>query len=518
MARGTIEGSQIINYRGDANLALGGGAGLNVWGETDSSGISATAREVALNAFNRNMLLYQKRINDREQVRKLVDNDEITLDNILEQNRPYVEEKIKAARQYFYDNVETLMDDDKKYREYKALLADAKNAAKQANTNYLLYDGEQDELKKVTNPYDANKRKGFLNSQLEKIKGNPNAYIDPYVPISNWSPDNVAFAPVYGGATEKRVGDNIVSEQRMDTQRTLAAYGNKYMQREVTHQFVQYVDDVMQEPKRIEAVNRKLAEINQQLGLTGANVLKPISAMDRPYEVAAKIAMADNPPILSRQAYAKEQVQDDIERARLAEQGRHNRATEADARAGRAEARRWHDFRMQPTDKQDGTEKAITGVWGYIQNKITSRPEKGKMVNGGRLVINASDLPQGYKEIGGVITNENGKEVNSVLQPHTTSTGEKIFDTEFYNTKTRSKIDPMDMVGFYEKEKREAGFTGSYDAYVRALLENGFMDMELVGDGGTRATFGSALQSARLTSNRAGTKGETPVFSETDNE
>lgn len=327
--RGQIEGSQIINYTGNAGLALGGGAGLDVYGETSSKGISETVRDVALHAFARNQQLWRQRIEDRDKVRQMIDDDKVVVGDILEQQRPYVEEKQAKADDFFYKNVEGILDNPAKYREYKTLLQEAKDAAKQANTNFVLYSAEQKELGKTTNPYDANRRKQFLSTQLEKIKSNPNSYIDPFVPISNFDPKNVDLGVTYGNETLRREGNYNFKESKVDVGATMGAYQKQAIRPEVRHEFDQYASLVVADPRRVASINQKLQAANARLGLTGANAVKPITQYDLPYEIAAKVAIADNLPVKSAQAYADKERQDEIQLRGQNITDRHNRAQEA---------------------------------------------------------------------------------------------------------------------------------------------------------------------------------------------
>lgn len=419
-------GREILSYGGDANLALGRGAGLSVFGVPDLTPITQTARDVALYSFAANQIKHRQRIADRDAAFKMLDDDALVLDNILEQDRPIVEAQTKKIEEIWDKYSGDIMSDPKKFREFKGQIAAAKTHINQAHKRYLGVQGDlAARSKEARNPVDQQNFDKNIATQVGK--GFWDTYT-PYVPVTHFDLKVVAAPPVYGAAENLAEGEYDVTRQKVDPESTFNLYQRNWADPEQTHTFNEYVGRFLTGPnaaKDVARINDSLAKVNAQLGLQPGDKnyvaplgVKPdpqsngvafIADQDRVDQIAAKIALADNDAILSKKEFAAQRARVNVDREQLKENAR-----QANMQNALGWARLHNDKeelglrREQWKATQKGGETVRNGAWEFanrIYKELTSLADEYGVIS----PDNMRKLTVEQKRYLGIEQSEDGK-------------------------------------------------------------------------------------------------------------
>lgn len=303
--------TDILSYKGDPGLA--GGRGVVT---PDFSELTQSARDFALSSFRSNQQLYQQRIQDRDKLFGMIEDESLIPNNILEQDRPEIDKKSDLISKIYFKYGGDITKDPAKYREFTKALSDAKAAIKQAQKKYVGVQADTEALKQVTGVEERRKREQHIASQIAKPY---TELYQPYVPIIDFKVENVQPAPLY---STKVVGLNDV--KTIDPNATFGEYRRKWSDDNVRQEFENFVDKINFDPnpkERLDKWNEKLKEMKA----AGVNV-EPIQAQvingkvmftDPSWQVAAKIRMAEEPNWTST-SLNKELSDRQIDQSRLA--------------------------------------------------------------------------------------------------------------------------------------------------------------------------------------------------------
>jgi hypothetical protein len=88
--------AQMAAYQGNAASALGSSAGgasgaTTIYGDTDAARVNDFADRVYLYTFQKNKAIYDKKIQDRDKLRSLMETDEINPGVLLDKDRAFIE-------------------------------------------------------------------------------------------------------------------------------------------------------------------------------------------------------------------------------------------------------------------------------------------------------------------------------------------------------------------------------------------------------------------------------------------
>jgi hypothetical protein len=352
MARGAT-GNEILGYKGDAAAALAGNEG-RVVGPTDTSLITQTARDLAIQSAAVNLNVWKQKLGERDQVYKMIDDDALILDNIPEEHRQRLEAEKQKIKDIFFKYNGDIMSDPKRYREFQTQIANTKGDINQSHKWYAWLKNELDTRSKIDNPIDQQKIDRHIAQQWDKNKQDFYSLPDPYAPITHFDLGVVAAKPVMGPQVVEHKGDYDITTAKVDPEKTFDFYQKNWAKPEFNHQFGNYVfgdkdgtyGGFLAGPnseKDIKRVNDALATVNAQLGRTPGQpgYIAPLgvekdpldntkyrASTDRPDQIAAKIALADNPALITSSAFAEQRASIGVRRGQLAEEIRHNKATE----------------------------------------------------------------------------------------------------------------------------------------------------------------------------------------------
>ena len=399
-------GTEIINYRGDAGKALAGAPGaLAVVGDTDATQLSQTARDLAIMSFNKNQMVFKQKIADRDAAFKLLDDDELIPDQILEDDRDRINGKLKKLQDIFYESNGDIMSDPRRYRDFIRSVQDAKNDIKQAQKWYV---GEvsllEEKSKNASNPIEQRKYDEHLLKQREKKHGNFYAIPDPYVKTTDFDLTTVAAKPVATTATVPD-GEFDVTTTTVDPRATFDQYQKEWSDPKKNHWFGEYVDMFLNGPKAKEDVariNGRLQELNKKLGLSAGDAgfitdlgvkedpLNPGSFMadsDRADQIAAKIALADSEGVKVSREFAAARAKVNVDREELRQRARDNAAD----RGLRAQALAWDKDKWAQSQK--GGESVVNAAGIFAKRKYDEIEKLGSIRNkNGETILTPDDI------------------------------------------------------------------------------------------------------------------------------
>lgn len=311
-----------MNYTGNAGLALGSSPDVTNVGVGDMAPLNQTARELALSSFEANKTMYAQKMADREKMNKLIQ-DEAFNAPILEQDRPMVEAARKNMLDSFYKNPD-IMNNPQAYRDFTDKYTTAMQTAKQAQKRYVGVASDQEELKKATNPYDqakvldhiaANKQRSFWDMP------------GVYQPATHADMNVVAQPAAYGQEVKTRVGTDNVFTKNIDIPGTFENFQKAYLDPTKRDMFDKYIHGDSKYYGGLMNSEHAKPELDRLNGILVSRGIAPINeATDRTDQIAAKVAIANADPTLTRKEYATKEIKAGLDQQRLDETKWNDRA------------------------------------------------------------------------------------------------------------------------------------------------------------------------------------------------
>lgn len=217
-----------------------------------------------------------------------------------------------------------------------------------------------------------------------------------------------------------------------------------------------------------------------------------------------------------------------IDAQRANETARHDKATEgiqrmnAATNKARLEAQVKH-AELKQKDPQTAT--AVETVYGGLMNKVAAATttiysrDKNKNVTGVKSeekfdFIPTDQIPAGWTNINGVVTNDKGKLVVGKLDPFVSDNGQQFLKVKYYDPKSGKPIDANnDLIKEQYNKAKSSGYKKGIDDFIRTVAKNNpnLIMSEFVGQNGT-ANINSISQSLKATNASLTTKGEENIF------
>lgn len=508
--------TELISNSGNANLGLTNTA-IPVTTAKDLDLINQTARDVYINGLNRNQQLFQQKIKERDQLLSAIDSGDIRVGDLLEEDTPFVKEGLEKLDQAFENRIKKGINDLDAAREYKKALRDAQDRVTQAQGRKVFYDSESGAIGKETLPRKQDARKKNLDGV---IKGGFWKDITPYQQTQDLDIEGSILSTAANVTSEFTDPKTFTKGKRteFDYDKTLQANVNNFLndanKRYDQSQLVREIQELDPNTfgKTMESMNNRIKEYNDRKGLlpNSAGYVEPIRfdivqgrgiIAEKMPDFAAKYTLANQKP------FGAVETAFDKDRANYALGQERNRIAAANAGANQMKARAYVALQNKKLSQMTEEEKQVNKIWSGWVDKIntTSLPILGEVD-----FVKAGDLPLGYRYVNGL--DKDGKPI--ILKPKT------IGDQEYYQTKYKGS-DGKDLERDFLKGKydlyKTSGGKGKYKDYVKDLIRNGVVSMEVVGENGT-ADFETAFQTVRSLSNRASTKDEEPVFGTIESE
>lgn len=512
----------ITNYTGNAGLGSGSSPDIPVNSVKDLDTINQTARDIYLNSTARNQQLFQQKLRDRDKLLLAIDSGDIKVGDLLDQDAPFVKEGLEKLDQAFENRVKKGINDLDAAREYKKALRDAQDRVTQAQGRKLFYDAESGEIGKETLPRKQEARKKNLEGV---IKGGFWKDIQPYQQTQDLDINGSILSTAANVTSEFTDPKTFTKGKRteFDYGKTLDANVNNFLsdanKRYDQEQLVREIQELDPSTfgKTMESMNARIVEYNKGKNLqpTSPGYVEPIKydvidgrgvVAEKMPDFAAKYTLANQKP------FGQTETLFDKDRAAFALGQQRNQIAQQNANANTTRARTYAQVQQKKLSELDADEKRVKNFWGDIVGNIkrstfAKKDASGKYEGVAGDYVFTSDIPTGYQNIAGL--DIDGKPIP--LIPKNIG-GKKGYETR-YKTKDGGQLEKDFLMNKFQ-EYKGAGGKGDYNVYVKSLVNQGVVDMELIGQNGT-ANFETAFQTARALSNKVGSGKEEPVFSET---
>ena len=297
-----VKANEVLSYQGNPNDAGGGGPLV-----LDTPQLSQASRDLAIFSVQRNKELYDQRIKDRDNVYKMIDDEELVPKDILDTDRARIDEKLGEIQNTFLKYKGDIMNNPDRYREYLKKIQEAKSDIKQAQKRYLGVAADMAMRAKAGNPIDAAAYDKHINEFL-KTKDFYAPY-QPYTPITGFQMDVVHPEAVYETPNDITKTDGFwnITESTINKDKIFDTVYRNWANKDYNHMFhnadgTGYIDMLVASPNRDELLkqwNQGIDNYNKTVGATSPNdsrYVAPINpARDQPQDIAAKIVIAENP-------------------------------------------------------------------------------------------------------------------------------------------------------------------------------------------------------------------------------
>lgn len=337
-------GEQILSYPGSGGL--GSNANIPVSYGKPLDFVNETIRDIGLRDAQKNMVIYQQKIRDRDKMLELLDSGEIKVGDTLKNDLPVVQKAIDNQTQAFTDWMKKGVGDVQGAMAYKKATQDARDATTQAQARKKMYDEEQKNIGSEKLPKFAEARKQNLQKNLSDFWADWTPYqqfqsldIDPITkfaqPITTVLPEDNNHPYQKGKRTYVSYNDALKNAQNYG----LTPEGQYNL--ETFHSTLQDMSP-LELGGKIRQTNIELARYNKERGLRPGDpdYVTPIQAVPQVGQdgkmtvglneplpsLAAKFSLAQHP---NYQIDQWDVDKNKIDIGELNEKARHNRAQEA---------------------------------------------------------------------------------------------------------------------------------------------------------------------------------------------
>lgn len=514
---------EILSYQGNAGLGLGSNADVPVTYSKPVDSVNQAIRDVALRDAQKNMMIYQQRIKDRDAMLGMISNGDIRTGDHLDRDTPVVKKAMDEMDTAFYDWMKKGPNDLDAASAYQKAKRNAQDVATQAQARKLFYDKESQAAAQERLPKFAEARKANIEKNLSGFWNDWTPYqqastldikpIESFArPITEQLPEDKNKPYQKGTRTYLSYNDTLKDAQ---------SYG---LTPEGSFNLKNFHDALKEMPPleladKIRSTNLALKQYNEERGLQPgmedyASPIQLVPVRDQqgglqdvqinePLDkLAAKFSLAQHPKFQT-DTYDIDKGQLDLFKAQS------GRIT---AQAAAARARAYSALQNKKISRMTDDEKRVKGFWDGVVDRISEyEGSPGNKVD----FLWLGNLPEGYTYMAGV--DAKGQPIK--LKPFTFTDSKTGKEAQYYQPKYRNASSGEDVNKKFltdkYKEYKGNGGKGNYDTYLRTLIKNGVIDLEVQGQNGT-ADFNSALQSARALSNKLTSGKEEPVFGETD--
>jgi len=532
----------LTNYTG--NIGLGVGAGTAPVGPTNPNldVVNNTLRDIMLLDNQKNIMLFQQKIKDRDALTEMIMKNQVSSGDILPEYRQHFDQAEKQAEKAFQDWGGNLNDKDG-YRKYQAAIQDLRDISAHAQGKTMsLRELEKEKSQQILPRKQADIQR-WINQ--EKTKPFWDA-VTPYQQLHDFSVDDI-LAGVKPRATVTRdPNDPTIS---YDT--TIIDYGdilgykrNQYINDRDAADSIDQVYDKFQRlaPNQLvptlDAMDAQIDRYNQERGFSPGvrgyvdhikrvNVNGQTIINEPKTEFAAKYALSQQPQFVTRTPkFDKDIAKYGIDKAKLDLQARKLGidAAKAGAYVRNLNAKTDKFVRDQMTVGTD-ISRMYTDFVKAMQPRGIRLSTKDDKETGRLDAVFIDELPQGYQFINGPVVatdvkgKPNGKITVGRLEPFETTKGGKraYYIPKYVDTQTGEKItvDSPIITDTYNDWRRKNNYRGSKEDVLRSLILDNQLELILQGKNGS-ANYTSMAQSAKTINAAATTKGEENIMNPPD--
>lgn len=522
----------LLSYTGDANLGFGSNPNISPSANVNLDAINNTARNIMLLDNERNIKLFNQKINDRDNLLNMIASDQVAIGDILPEYQPVFDDAKKKMEDVFF-KWKGNFNDTKGFQEYKAARQNLQDVAAKAQVNTVGIKALEREKAQKKLPRDVEDIDKHLQKQRQK------SIWDDITPYQN--AHDFSMAKILSGVNEQKrtvadPKDPLISydESYVDYDDVLRNKRNDFINdQEAAEDIDQFYGKIqrLDTPslrKTLDGLNGQLELYNKERGLMPGQkgYAPPIKVetvdvdgedklviQEPKSDFAAKYALANRPAFVSRSTrFNKDAAKNALDNRKLDLAAK---KLDVDASKARAYVRNMDAKTKQLAKKLEAEGTSIEGMVNAFIDGVEFQglgitPKGGTKTN--QDIVNMRNLPKGFQFINGVILDSKGKVNAGQLEPFQTtdSSKEPYYISKYKHpgtgeTFTLNKL-PADLQEGYELTKQKSpGFTK--DMYIRALMKGKKLELILQGKNGT-ANFTSMLQAAQALNAVGTTKGE----------
>jgi hypothetical protein len=522
----------LLSYTGTPELGVGSS---NVpLGPTNPNldVVNNTLRDIMLLDNQRNVMLWQQKVKDRDQLTEMIMKNQVSSGDILPEYRQHFDQAEKNAEKSFQEWGGNLNDKDG-YRKYQAAIQDLRDIAGHAQGKTMSLRALEKEKSQQILP----RKQADYQRWIEQEKTKPFwEAVTPYQQLHDFSVDDILAGVKPISTVTRDAKDPTISYDTtyFDYNDILRNKRNQYINdRDAADSIDQFFDKFQrlapnQLVPTLDAMDAQIDRYNQERGFNPgdkghvqkvkrADVNGQVLINEPKTEFAAKYALSQQPQYLTRTPkFDKDIAKYGIDKAKLDLQARKLGIDAAKARAyiGNLNAK---------TDKYVRDQQAVgTNIVKQYEDFVngvaplnTINKKTGNVIESLNAVF-VDRLPQSYRFIGGPVmgVDSKGKPTGKItvgqLDPFISTDGSKrpYYLTRYVNPNTGEQLDPnSNFVNETYNTWRGSGYRGSKEDMVKTLLKQGALEMILQGKNGA-ANYTSMYQSAKTLNAMGTTKGE----------
>lgn len=522
----------LLSYTGTPELGVGSSNSPVTPKSPNLDVINNTLRDIMLLDNQRNVMLFQQKIKDRDALTEMIMKNQVSSGDILPEYRKHFDEAEKQAEKSFQDWGGNL-NDKEGYRKYQASIQDLKDVAAQAQGKTMSLRSLEKEKSQQTLP----RKQAEYQQWIQKEKAKPFwESVTPYQQLHDFSVDDILAGVKPISTVTHDAKDPTISYDTtyVDYNDILRNKKNQYINdRDAADSIDQFFDKFQrlapnQLVPTLDAMDAQIDRYNQERGFNPgdkgyvqkvkrADVNGQILINEPITEFAAKYALSQQPQYLTRTPkFDKDIAKYGLDKEKVALQAR-KLGIEA-AKAG-AYIRNLNTKTDKFVKDQQAVGTNIVKQYEDFVNGVAPLNTVNKKTGSVVEQLNAvfiDRLPQSYRFIGGPVmaVDNKGKPTGKItvgqLEPFVETKGNKrpYYLTKYVNPNTGEQIDPNS--GFVNQTYntwRSGGYRGSKEDMVKTLLKQGALEMILQGKNGA-ANYTSMYQSAKTLNAMGTTKGE----------
>lgn len=523
---------ELTNYTGNAGLGVGSSDIPVAPTNPNLDVINNTLRDVMLLDNQRNVMLFQQKIRDRDALTEMIMKNQVSSGDILPEYRQHFDRAEKQAEDAFSNWGGNLNDKDG-YRKYQAAIQDLRDISAHAQGKTMsLRALEKEKSEQILPRKQADYQKWI---QQEKTKPFWDA-VTPYQQLHDFSVDDILAGVKPISTVTRDAKDPTISYDTtyVDYNDILRNKKNQYINdRDAADSIDQFFDKFQrlapnQLVPTLDGMDAQIDRYNQERGFNPgdkgyvqkvkrADVNGQVLINEPKMEFAAKYALSQQPQYLTRiPKFDKDIAKYGIDKGKLDIMARRLGIDSAKAGAYirnlNAKTDKFvRDQQAVGTNIVKQYEDFVNGVspFNTVNRKTGEVIEKLNAVYLDR-------LPQSYRFIGGPVmgVDSKGKPTGKItvgqLEPFISTDASKrpYYLTRYVNPNTGEQLDPnSNFVNETYNTWRGGGYRGSKEDMVKTLLKQGALEMILQGKNGA-ANYTSMYQSAKTLNALGTTKGE----------
>jgi hypothetical protein len=498
--------------------------------------VNNTLRDILLLDNQRNVLLFQQKIRDRDALTEMIMKNQVSSGDILPEYRQHFDQAEKNAEKEFNQWGGNLNDKDG-YRKYQAAIQDLRDISAHAQGKTMGVRALESDMAKETLPWKKKDMKRWYDQQ----KAQP--FWEPVTPYQQMFSFNMGDFDPWAKPQSKIINDPKnpafkYEEQYFDYGDILKNARYDYLnQNRAAASTDQLVDQLQllrpdQLVSTLDAVDAQLDRYNQERGLTPGTpgyapkikrqVVNGQTLIAEPkVELAAKLRLSQERNFITRTPkFDKDIAKYGIDKAKLGIAARKLGIDEAKAGAYIRNLNAKTDKFVQDQQAM-GTD--VSKIYGDLMGGITPLNTIDKKTGNTIEKLSAvfiDRLPQSYRNIGGPImaTDKNGKPTGKItvgqLEPFISTDKSKrpYWIVRYVNSGTGEQIEPnSDFVNETFNVWRQKGYRGTKEDLLKTLAKTGALETIYQGKNGS-ANLTSIYQSAKTINALGTSKGEENIM------